>query len=242
MLNVVDLACELISRPSITPVDAGCQRLIADLLTQHGFHCEHIRFNDVDNLWATHGTTDPVVTLLGHTDVVPTGPLEQWTTPPFEPTIHNNRLYGRGSADMKGSIAAFVVALINYVNQYPNHRGTVSLLITSDEEGVSLHGVRQVMQLFSAQGKKIHYCIVGEPSSENHFGDIIKVGRRGSLSGNLRILGKQGHIAYPDKADNPIPKALPALNALCRFEWDQGNADFPPTSFQIYNIQAGTGA
>ncbi len=240
--NTLQLCCELISRPSITPDDQGCQKLIADRLAASGFISHHLRFEDVDNLWVTHGTTGPLFVFAGHTDVVPTGPLENWTTPPFEPTQRDGRLYGRGSADMKASIAAFVTAAETYIANHPDHPGTLALLITSDEEGPSINGTVKVMQWLKQQSIKIDYCIVGEPSSVDTLGDTVKVGRRGSLNGYLTVHGTQGHVAYPQLADNPLHRALPVFNELTAIEWDQGNEYFPPTSFQISNIAAGTGA
>ena len=242
MSAVIDLTRDLIRRRSVTPDDAGCLPLIAARLERLGFHIEHLRFGDVDNLWATHGTEEPVLAFLGHTDVVPPGPEERWRFPPFEPTEHDGMLYGRGTADMKGSVAAMVVALERFVTAHPQHSGTVGLLLTSDEEGVALHGVREVVEHFARSGQRIDACVVGEPSAKETLGDLIRVGRRGSLSGTLTVKGVQGHVAYPDKALNPIHRFAPALAALAAERWDDGNADFPPTSFQVSNIHAGTGA
>ncbi|KJV36162.1 succinyl-diaminopimelate desuccinylase [Luteibacter yeojuensis] len=242
MQDVLDLTRDLIARRSVTPADAGCLPLIAGRLERLGFRIEHLRFNDVDNLWATHGNGGPVLAFLGHTDVVPSGPEESWATPPFEPTERDGMLYGRGAADMKGSVAAMVVALERFVTAHPGHDGTVGLLLTSDEEGVALHGVRQVVEHFAATGQRIDYCVVGEPSAKSTLGDLIRVGRRGSLSLTLTVHGVQGHVAYPEKAKNPIHAFAPALAALAAERWDEGNADFPPTSFQVSNINAGTGA
>jgi succinyl-diaminopimelate desuccinylase len=207
-----------------------------------GFRIEHLRFGDVDNLWATHGEGGTVLAFLGHTDVVPTGPEQAWASPPFEPTIRDGLLYGRGAADMKGSVAAMVVALERFVTAHPDHAGTVGLLLTSDEEGVALHGVREVVEHFGKTGQRIDACVVGEPSAKERLGDLIRVGRRGSLSGTLTVRGVQGHVAYPEKAKNPIHAFAPALAALAAERWDEGNADFPPTSFQVSNLNAGTGA
>jgi len=239
---VLALTRDLISRRSVTPVDAGCLQLIAGRLEAVGFRIEHLRYGDVDNLWATHGGEGPVLAFLGHTDVVPTGPEDRWVSPPFEPTERDGLLYGRGAADMKGSVAAMVVALERFVVAHPDHAGTVGLLLTSDEEGVALHGVREVVEHFTRTGQRIDACVVGEPSAKARLGDLIRVGRRGSLSGTLTVRGVQGHVAYPDKAKNPIHVFAPALAALAAERWDEGNADFPPTSFQVSNIQAGTGA
>jgi len=242
MSPVIDLTRDLIRRRSVTPEDAGCMPLIADRLAAVGFHVEHLRFGDVDNLWATHGAGGTVLAFLGHTDVVPTGPEGNWTSPPFEPTERDGLLYGRGAADMKGSVAAMVVALERFVTAYPGHGGTVGLLLTSDEEGVALHGVREVVEHFARTGQRIDACVVGEPSAKTTLGDLIRVGRRGSLSGTLTVHGVQGHVAYPEKAKNPIHGFAPALASLVAERWDDGNADFPPTSFQVSNINAGTGA
>ncbi|MDF3982220.1 succinyl-diaminopimelate desuccinylase [Luteibacter sp. PPL201] len=242
MSPVIALTHDLIRRRSVTPEDAGCLPLIADRLARLGFRIEHLRFGDVDNLWATHGDRGPVLAFLGHTDVVPSGPEDRWTSPPFEPTQREGLLYGRGAADMKGSVAAMVVALERFVGAHPSHPGTVGLLLTSDEEGVALHGVREVVEHFTRRGERIDYCVVGEPSAKARLGDLIRVGRRGSLSGTLTVRGVQGHVAYPEKATNPIHVFAPALAALAAEPWDAGNADFPPTSFQVSNLNAGTGA
>lgn len=242
MSPVLALACELIRRRSVTPDDAGCLPLIGARLEALGFRIERLRFGDVDNLWATHGAGGPVLAFLGHTDVVPTGPEEHWRSPPFEPTERDGLLYGRGAADMKGSVAAMVVALERFVTARPAHPGTVGLLLTSDEEGAALHGVREVVEHFGRTGQRIDACVVGEPSASAKLGDLIRVGRRGSLSGTLTVRGVQGHVAYPEKAKNPIHAFAPALAALAAERWDEGNADFPPTSFQVSNINAGTGA
>jgi succinyl-diaminopimelate desuccinylase len=243
MSEVFDLARELIRRRSLTPDDAGCQALLAQRLGRAGFRCEHLRYEDVSNLWATHGQGAPVLTFLGHTDVVPSGPETDWVSPPFEPTIRCGCLYGRGAADMKSGVAAMTVALERFVAEHPDHVGTVALLLTSDEEGpTNLDGVRRVAQHFRATGQRIDWCVVGEPSSKERLGDLIRVGRRGSLSGVLTVRGVQGHVAYPEKASNPIHAAAPALAELAATCWDDGNADFPPTSFQISNVASGTGA
>ena len=242
MSCVLDLACELIARPSITPDDAGCQQLIASRLAAAGFAIEHLRLGEVDNLWATHGQGEPVLVLLGHTDVVPPGPRQDWVSDPFTPEIRDGVLYGRGAADMKGSVAAFVVAAEAFVAAYPNHPGTLAVLVTSDEEGDAIDGVRHVARLFAERGQRIDWCITGEPSSTNTLGDLLRVGRRGSLTGTLSVRGVQGHVAYPDKAKNPIHLAAPALAELTARRWDDGFESFPPTSLQVSNINAGTGA
>jgi len=235
------LACDLIRRPSVTPDDQGCQRLLAARLEKIGFDVEHLRSGDVDNLWARRGEGDPVFTFAGHTDVVPPGPTEQWISDPFTPEIREGRLYGRGAADMKGSIAAMVTACERFTMNHPRHGGSLSFLITSDEEGPATDGTVRVVERLIARGEHIDFCLVGEPSSQAHLGDVIKNGRRGSLGGILRVYGQQGHVAYPQSADNPIHRAAPALAELVAIEWDQGNAYFPPTTFQISNIRAGTG-
>lgn len=242
MNDVVALTCDLIARASVTPEDAGCQALLAGRLERAGFHCEHLRLGEVDNLWATHGQGAPVLVLLGHTDVVPTGPVSAWTSDPFDPQIREGVLYGRGAADMKGSVAAFVVAAEQFVAAHPDHPGTLAVLLTSDEEGDAIDGVRRVADIFRARGQAIDWCITGEPSSTAVLGDLLRVGRRGSLSGTLTVKGVQGHVAYPDKARNPIHLAAPALAELTARHWDDGFESFPPTSLQVSNIHAGTGA
>lgn len=244
MSDVFDLTCELIARPSVTPDDAGCQALIADRLRAAGLHCEHLRFGAVDNLWATHGDagSGPTLVLLGHTDVVPAGPREAWASDPFVPQVRDGVLYGRGAADMKGSVAAFVVALERFVAAHPSHAGRVALLLTSDEEGDAIDGVRRVAEAFRARGERLDWCITGEPSSTARLGDLLRVGRRGSLSAKLTVRGVQGHVAYPDKASNPIHAAMPALAELAARRWDDGFETFPPTSLQVSNVHAGTGA
>jgi len=236
------LACELISRPSVTPEDSGCLDLIAARLAPLGFRFERIDTGGVCNLWARRGDTGPVLCLAGHTDVVPTGPLESWTSPPFEPTVRDSHLYGRGAADMKTSLAAFVTAIERFVAAHPDHRGSIALLLTSDEEGVASHGTVKVVEALAARGETLDYCIVGEPTSVKTLGDMIKNGRRGSLSGTLRINGVQGHVAYPQLARNPIHEFAPALAELAATRWDEGNEFFPPTTWQVSNIHAGTGA
>ncbi|MFN3964135.1 MAG: succinyl-diaminopimelate desuccinylase [Silanimonas lenta] len=239
---VLALAKDLIARPSVTPEDAGCQALVAARLSAAGFECRQLDFGEVKNLWATHGQGSPVVALLGHTDVVPPGPREAWASDPFVPTVRAGVLHGRGAADMKGSVAAFVVAMEQLVAAHPDHPGTLAVLLTSDEEGPSIDGVRRVAEHFRATGQRIDYCITGEPSSSERLGDVLRVGRRGSLSVAVTVRGVQGHVAYPEKALNPIHALAPALAELCARRWDEGYASFPPTSFQVSNIAAGTGA
>lgn len=242
MSAALELARELIARRSVTPDDAGCQALIAERLQRAGFRCEHLRFGEVDNLWATHGGDGPTLVLLGHTDVVPPGPREAWASDPFMPEVRDGVLYGRGAADMKGSVAAFVIALERFVAAHPEHPGRVALLLTSDEEGDAIDGVRRVAKEFRDRGERIDWCITGEPSSKAVLGDLLRVGRRGSLSATLDVRGVQGHVAYPHKARNPVHQALPALAELVARRWDEGFESFPPTSLQISNIHAGTGA
>ena len=242
MDGVLALAQALMARRSVTPDDAGCQAFLASRLAVAGFTCEHLRLGEVDNLWATHGSGGPVLVLLGHTDVVPTGPREAWASDPFEPTIRDGVLYGRGAADMKGSVAAFVVAAERFVAAHPGHPGTLAILLTSDEEGDAIDGVRRIAALFRERGQRIDWCITGEPSSKARLGDLLRVGRRGTLSGTLVVRGIQGHVAYPEKARNPIHQALPALAELAARRWDEGTPVFPATSFQLSNLHAGTGA
>ncbi|MEC6897727.1 succinyl-diaminopimelate desuccinylase [Photobacterium piscicola] len=239
---VITLAKDLMSRPSVTPEDAGCQQVMIARLQTLGFNIETMVFEDTVNLWARRGTQAPLFVFAGHTDVVPSGPVEQWHTPPFEPTIIDGYLHGRGAADMKGSLACMVVAIERFIAQNPNHNGSIALLITSDEEGPFINGTTRVIDTLEARNEKIDMCIVGEPSSTDTVGDIVKNGRRGSITGDLLIKGIQGHVAYPHLANNPIHKALPALAELAATHWDNGNDFFPPTSFQIPNIAAGTGA
>ena len=238
----LELARELIARRSITPQDGGCQELLARRLERAGFRCEPMRFGQVDNLWARRGDAHPVVCFAGHTDVVPTGPLDEWHSDPFVPSIRDGKLFGRGAADMKSSIAAFVVAAERFVAERPNHGGSIALLITSDEEGPSIDGTARVVERLKRRNELIDYCIVGEPSSVDTLGDTLKIGRRGSLSGKLTVRGVQGHVAYPHLVKNPIHLLAPALAELVRTAWDKGNESFPPTSFQVSNIHAGTGA
>lgn len=238
----LDLACELIARPSVTPQDEGCLTLIAERLAPLGFVCERMDFADTCNLWARRGTSGPLLCLAGHTDVVPPGPLERWTSAPFTPTQRDGMLYGRGAADMKTSLAAFVTAIERFVAEHPDHAGSLALLLTSDEEGCAANGTVKVVETLAARGEHLDYCIVGEPTSVNTLGDMIKNGRRGSLSGTLTVKGKQGHVAYPHLARNPIHALAPALAELSTTVWDEGNEFFPPTTFQVSNIHAGTGA
>ena len=240
--RTLDYTCELIRRASVTPEDAGCQQWLAEKLEALGFHCEHLRFGDVDNLWARRGNDGPLLVFAGHTDVVPTGDVNKWRSDPFQPEIRNGMLYGRGAADMKASIAAWLVAVEDFVAARPDHAGSIGWLITADEEGPAINGTVKVVEHLEARQEKIDYCLVGEPSSTTHMGDVIKNGRRGSLGARLLVKGVQGHVAYPHLADNPIHRVAPALAELAAEVWDQGNEFFPATSFQISNIKAGTGA
>jgi len=236
------LCCDLISRRSVTPEDQGCQALMISRLEAIGFECTTLPFGKVQNFWAVHGDSGPLFVFAGHTDVVPPGPEAQWSTPPFEPSLVGETLYGRGAADMKGSLAAMVVACEEFLASNPDHTGRIGFLITSDEEGPATDGTVRVMEWLQQQGEKIDWCLVGEPSSTSTLGDVIKNGRRGSLNARLIVKGMQGHIAYPHLADNPIHRAAPALSALTHEVWDEGNSFFPPTSMQISNIHGGTGA
>lgn len=238
----LELACELISRHSVTPEDMGCQQLMAGRLEKIGFQVEHLRFDDVDNFWAVRGDSGPILAFAGHTDVVPTGDVADWDTQPFFPTIKEGVLYGRGAADMKGSLAAMVTACERFVEANPNHNGRIAFLITSDEEGVAINGTVKVVEWLEERNEKITWCVVGEPSSTNTVGDVIKNGRRGSLGCWLTVKGKQGHVAYPHLADNPIHMVSPALAELASTQWDNGNDFFPATSFQVSNMNSGTGA
>ncbi len=240
--DTVALARELIARCSPTPLDNGCQEILINRLQQAGFAIEKMRCGEVDNLWARRGTRAPLLCFAGHTDVVPTGPLEKWESDPFNPEIRHDRLYGRGAADMKGSLAAFVTAIERFVAVHPDHGGSIALLVTSDEEGIAVDGTVRVVEALKARNESIDYCIVGEPTCVDTLGDTIKNGRRGSLSGTLIVKGIQGHIAYPHLAKNPIHLAAPAIAELARTEWDNGNEYFPPTTWQISNINGGTGA
>lgn len=239
---VLALAKELISRQSVTPADAGCQDLMIERLKALGFEIESMVFEDTTNFWARRGTQSPLFVFAGHTDVVPAGPLAQWHTPPFEPTVIDGFLHGRGAADMKGSLACMIVAVERFIAEHPDHQGSIGFLITSDEEGPFINGTVRVVETLIARNELIDMCIVGEPSSTLAVGDVVKNGRRGSITGDLKVKGTQGHVAYPHLANNPVHKALPALAELAATQWDEGNAYFPPTSFQIPNLQAGTGA
>lgn len=240
--KTLSLAIDLLTRRSNTPEDAGCQDLMISHLEPLGFKIERMRFGNVDNLYARRGTTGPLLVFAGHTDVVPTGPLDQWHTPPFEPTIKDGMLYARGAADMKTSLAAFITSIEEFIAENPNHTGSIGLLITSDEEGVAVDGTVKVVEALKARGELIDYCIVGEPTSNKVVGDMIKNGRRGSLSGKLTVKGIQGHIAYPHLVKNPIHLVAPAIKQMVESVWDKGNEYFPPTSWQISNINGGTGA
>ena len=233
---------ELIARASVTPEDAGCQEAIIRRLTPLGFETTRLRFEDVDNLWITHGSSKPIFCFAGHTDVVPAGPLDKWTSDPFQAVIREGYLYGRGAADMKSGIAAMTLAAGAFVKSYPEHPGTLALLITSDEEGPSINGTRRVINYLNQEKIKIDWCVVAEPSSDKQLGDVIRTGRRGSLNARLTIKGIQGHVAYPDLADNPVHRVSPFLSEITQLKWDQGNEEFPPTTFQISNIHAGNGA
>lgn len=238
----LQLAQDLIRRPSVTPDDAGCQELMMSRLASLGFKGESMRFGEVDNLWARKGTQGPVLAFAGHTDVVPTGPEKNWSHPPFEAGIHNGYLFGRGSADMKGSLAAFITACERFVERHPEHRGSIALLITSDEEGPAHSGTVKVVETLEARGEKMDWCLIGEPSSTHQVGDVIKNGRRGSLHGYLTVHGIQGHVAYPHLAENPVHRAAPAISALAAEQWDEGNEFFPATTFQVTRVEAGTGS
>jgi succinyl-diaminopimelate desuccinylase len=242
MSETLQLAKELISRRSLTPDDQECQEVLITRLEKLGFKIERMRFGDVDNFWARRGTAGPVVAFAGHTDVVPSGPPDSWLSPPFEPAIRDGMLYGRGAADMKTSVAAFITAIEAFLAQHPDHSGSIALLVTSDEEGIAVDGTVRVVEALKARGEMLDYCIVGEPTSNKLVGDMIKNGRRGSLSGTLIVKGLQGHIAYPHLVKNPIHLAAPAIAELAATTWDNGNDYFPPTSWQISNINGGTGA
>ncbi|HQZ58295.1 MAG TPA: succinyl-diaminopimelate desuccinylase [Acinetobacter sp.] len=240
--DTLELSLQLLRQPSVTPIDHDCQNIMAERLAKIGFNIENMRFEDVDNLWARRGTESPVFCFAGHTDVVPTGQLDAWNSDPFLPSIRDGKLYGRGSADMKTALAAMVVASERFVKKHPDHKGSIAFLITSDEEGPSINGTVKVVETLEARNEKMTWCLVGEPSSTHQLGDIVKNGRRGSLNGVLTVQGKQGHVAYPHLAQNPIHLASKALNELCEVIWDNGNEYFPATSFQISNIHSGTGA
>jgi len=242
MSDTLDLTQQLITRPSLTPLDEGCLQIIGQRLEKIGFKLEMMRCGEVDNLWARRGSSGKLLCFAGHTDVVPTGPVDKWHSEPFTPTIRNGMLYGRGAADMKGSLAAFVTAIEKFVAEHPQHGGSIALLLTSDEEGVAVDGTVRVVEALQARGEKMDYCIVGEPTAVSKTGDTIKNGRRGSLSGSLTVKGIQGHIAYPHLVKNPIHLAAPAIAELAATVWDEGNEYFPPTSWQISNIHGGTGA
>jgi len=241
MSDTLELSKDLLSRSSVTPEDMGCQALIAERLSKIGFKIEHLRFGETDNLWARRGNEGPLFTFAGHTDVVPTGPVENWKHPPFEPTIDDGMLYGRGTADMKGSIACMVTACERFIKENPDHSGSIAFLITSDEEGPAHDGTVKVIETLEARNEKIDWCLVGEPSSTDKVCDVIKNGRRGSIGCTLKVKGKQGHVAYPHLAKNPIHEFAPVLKILTETEWDQGNEFFPPTTFQVSNIHSGTG-
>jgi succinyl-diaminopimelate desuccinylase len=242
MTATLELLIDLIRRESVTPHDAGCQDLIAQRLSPLGFTVERLDFNDTQNIWLKRGTTKPLFVFLGHTDVVPTGSLAAWISAPFEPTIRDGKLYGRGTADMKGGIAAFITAVERFVGNHPEHKGSIAMMLTSDEEGIATNGVVKVVEVLEARQEKIDWCLVGEPSSDKKIGDVIRVGRRGSLCAQLKVHGIQGHVAYPELADNPIHRFAPALKELTEEVWDNGNEFFPPTSLQVSNINSGTGA
>ena len=241
MSETLELAKSLISKASVTPDDKGCQSIMIERLKKIGFEIHPLKFGDVDNFWATRGNGGPLFAFAGHTDVVPAGNEDAWNTAPFEPTIKDGFLYGRGAADMKGGLASMVTATENFVKENPNHNGTIAFLITSDEEGVAINGTVKVMDYLKENNQKIDFCLIGEPSSTNITGDVIKNGRRGSLNGEINVQGQQGHVAYPHLAQNPIHLIAPALSELCKQEWDNGNEYFPATSFQISNVHSGDG-
>ena len=242
MNETLELTQALIACPSVTPEDAGCMDLIVERLAPLGFTPEFMDFGDTRNLWLRRGSARPLFVFLGHTDVVPPGPLAEWTSPPFEPHIRDGMLYGRGAADMKGSVAAFTIACRRFVENHPRHAGSIAILLTSDEEGIATNGIVKVVEVLQARDETIDFCLVGEPSSEERLGDVVKIGRRGSLNGMLRVFGMQGHVAYPHKARNPIHEFAAPMQHLVEEVWDQGNDHFPPTSFQIANINGGAGA
>ncbi len=242
MTATLNLLETLIRRESVTPHDAGCQDLLARRLCTLGFNDERMNFADTQNIWLRRGQNAPLFVFLGHTDVVPPGPMTAWETPPFEPSIREGKLYGRGAADMKGGIAAFITAVERFIEKHPDHLGSIAIMLTSDEEGMATHGVVKMVEVLEQRSEKIDWCLVGEPSSDQKIGDVIRVGRRGSLCAKLMVFGIQGHVAYPELAENPIHEFAPALKALTEEVWDQGNAFFPPTRLQVSNINGGTGA
>jgi len=242
MSETLTLLKDLVSRESVTPKDAGCQDVLVERLNKLGFKEERLNFDDTQNIWLRRGEEKPLLTFLGHTDVVPPGPLDRWDSPPFEPTIRDGKLYGRGTADMKGGVACFVTALERFISEHPDHKGSIAMMMTSDEEGIATNGVVKVVEVLEKRNEKIDWCLVGEPSSDKKLGDVIRVGRRGSLCAKLTVHGTQGHVAYPDIAENPIHAFAPALKALTEEVWDNGNQFFPPTSLQVSNINGGTGA
>jgi len=242
MSETLTLLKDLVSRESVTPKDAGCQDVLVERLSKLGFKEERLDFDDTQNIWLRRGEAKPLLTFLGHTDVVPPGPLDRWDSPPFEPTIRDGKLYGRGTADMKGGVACFVTALERFIANHPDHKGSIAMMMTSDEEGIATNGVVKVVEVLEKRNEKIDWCLVGEPSSDKKLGDVIRVGRRGSLCAKLTVHGTQGHVAYPDIAENPIHAFAPALKALTEEVWDNGNQFFPPTSLQVSNINGGTGA
>ena len=242
MEKTLEICCELVRRQSVTPKDEGCQAFMMQRLQELGFSCTDLPFGEVSNFWAERGDSGPILVFAGHTDVVPPGPLEQWNSPPFDPTLRDGLLYGRGTADMKGSLAAMLVACESFLAEHPEHPGRIGFLITSDEEGPAVNGTVKVLEYLQQNGKSIDWCLVGEPSSAATLGDVVKNGRRGSLGAVLTVRGVQGHVAYPHLADNPIHRLLPALHALTAEHWDEGNEFFPPTSMQVSNISGGTGA
>lgn len=242
MSETLALLKNLISRESVTPKDAGCQDVLVERLSKIGFTEERLNFDDTQNIWLKRGEAKPLLTFLGHTDVVPPGPLDRWDSPPFEPTIRDGKLYGRGAADMKGGIACFITAVERFIAHHPDHKGSIAVMMTSDEEGIATNGVVKVVEVLENRNEKIDWCLVGEPSSDKKMGDVIRVGRRGSLCAKLTVHGIQGHVAYPEIAENPIHTFAPALKELTDEVWDKGNQFFPPTSLQVSNINSGTGA
>ncbi len=242
MSETLALLKKLIKRESVTPKDEGCQDVLVERLTKIGFKEERLNFSDTQNIWLRRGEEKPLFTFLGHTDVVPPGPLDRWDSPPFEPTIRDGKLYGRGAADMKGGVACFITAVERFIAKHPNHQGSIAVMMTSDEEGIATNGVVKVVEVLEKRNEKIDWCLVGEPSSDKEIGDVIRVGRRGSLCAKLTVEGIQGHVAYPEIAENPIHTFAPALKELTEEVWDNGNEFFPPTSLQVSNINGGTGA